>query len=268
MSFLYERFGSTYAGGEVLPLFDGTEPLGSGPVPSPILQLPGGSFWDTLGAGQGRQGSRQITLKGDWIAASAGAMETKIDALTALVGTRSYLWKSNDGGTTTRSILARCLAVRTPTGPGSPLVSQFEMDFVLEAELWRGAYHSETTTLDTSPHAVVTTNAGNARVRNAIITMATDTANTITEIGVSITGKVDWHWTGTLEAGVGVFLVVNCGTRRVTYLGVDAYAGFALQAAQAESDWLPLDPGVNTIAVHFTGSAQATFKLEYYDGWN
>ena len=266
MAWIYTKFGATYSGGVDLPLLDGTEPAGAGPVPDSLAQLPGGGAFDTQGGKTTTPESRVITLKGYWVETSYAAMDTKVDALSALVGVRSYLWRSNDGGTTKRWRLARCKDVRVPTAADSGLYAPIEMDFELLPGVWNGAAHTETTVLDTTPHAITTTNGGNARVRDAILRLETTTANTITSIGVSISGKVDWHWTGSLEAGIGIYLIINCGTRSVTYMGNDAYSGFALQAGHADNDWLPLDPGANTISVHFTGSAEASAYLTYYDG--
>ena len=265
MAWLYTKFGAVYATAEELPVLDGTEPLGAGPVQSQMVRLPGGNVWDALQSGAACPGSQTIQLKGAWVAASAAALDEKLDDLNALVGQRSYLWITNDGGTTTRKRLARLLNVRAPVAPGSALWAPFELTFELAPGLWSGTAHTlESTTLDTTPKNVTTTNAGNARVRDAVITV-TAVGTAITELGVSIAGKSDWHWTGTLA--VGKSLVIDCGAKRVTNDGTDAYAGFALQAGQAGSDWLPIGAGLNTIAVHRTGGADSTFKLTYNDGW-
>jgi hypothetical protein len=103
------------------------------------------------------------------------------------------------------------------------------------------------------------------RVRDTVITIRA-VGTPITELGVSLAGKFDWHWTGSLA--VGKDLIIDCGTKRITNDGADAYAGFALQAGHADNDWLPLDVGVSTISVHLTGGASSTFKLDYADGWS
>jgi hypothetical protein len=265
MAYIIEVFGSSYAAGVALPIRALEQPVGIGAAATSMIALPGGNSWDSMGATQTRLASQIITIRGGWLSATAADMTTKIDALRALVGTRNYLWTTPDSGSTKRSRLARCLDVRASVRPGFTRWMQVEMDFELAAGPWAGAAHSaESTTLDASPHDVATTNAGNARVRDAIITVRA-VGTDLTVIGVSLAGKVDWHWTGTLT--VGNDLVINCGTKRILNNGSDAYATFALQAGHADNDWLPLDAGVNTYSVHLTGGASSTFKLDYNDGW-
>ena len=272
MAYVYEVFGSTYAGGVALPLRVVTQPVGSGEVPSSLVQLPGGNAWDSLGSGMARPRSQKITITGVWLAASKSAMETKLDALKAMKGTRNKLWASVDSGTTNRWRYARCLDVRAVAKPGLQRMMPIEMDFELVASPWNGTAHAaESTTLDASPHDVVTTNAGNAWVRDAIITI-TASGSSITVVSVSraaiagVCGIIHWHWTGTLAATKS--LIINCGTRSVTNDGADAWAGFVFQADHADNEIAPLVPGVNTIVVARTGGDNSsTCKLDYSDGW-
>jgi len=265
MPYIITRFGATYAGGVDLPIRAMEQPAGLGQAVSGMIELPGGNSWDSTGSAQTRLRSQIITISGGWLSADAAAMTTKIDALRALVGTRNYLWSTVDGGTTNRSRLARCLDVRATAKPGFTRWAPYEIDFELAAGVWAGAAHSaESTTLDTTPHDVVTTNAGNARVRDTIITIRANTSN-ITALGVSIATKSNFHWSGTLVAGKD--LIINCGTRRVTNDGADAYATFALQSDHADNEWLPLDAGATTIVVHQNGGNDSTCKLTYADGW-
>lgn len=266
MPYLYERFGATYAGGEALPQLDGSEPQGAGEFPGSMVELPGGKAWDWLGSDRAVSRSQVITITGDWVAASVAAMETKIDNLNALFGVRSYLWRSNDGGTTTRKRLARCIGVRVPIEMQSALVATIELDFELAPGLWQGTAHSETTIIDAASHAVATTNNGNATVRDAIITVTAKVA-AITAVSFYINGILHWHYSGTI--GINKALVVNCDTKTVTNDGVDAYVNFALQADHPSADWNPLAAGLNTITVETTSTDHTAHevKLEYADGW-
>lgn len=268
MSFTYDRFGSTYAGGVVLPIT--LHPLsdGTGPITSPMIGLPGRGSFDTLGSGIARPEAHQVTHRGKVLAATAAALQTALDALYALNGQRNLLWKSSDGGTTNRSRYARVLDVRADWGlrNGTPYAI-VEMDFELAAGNWRGAAHSETTAIDqVADKQVKMTNGGNVRVRDAIITI-TASGTAITSVTVYKNGLVYWVWDGTLA--VGKSLIVNCGTKSITNNGVDAFVGFTLQAGHTGSDWLPIDPGgEQTIYLYRTGGDNSsTFKLEYADGW-
>jgi hypothetical protein len=271
MPYTIDVFGTTYAGGVALPRYEGEHPGGSAAVPSALVELPGGNAWDSLGTDAALPRAEVITIRGEWIAASATAMQTKIDALKALTGTRNKLWTSNDSGTTTRWRYARCLQVRAAVIPGSSAYSVIEMDFELAPGLWNGAAHAETTVLDTATHNVVTTNGGNATVRNARLQINAKVA-TITALSVSITVSgsliTHWHYDGTIA--INKYLYINCGTRRVFNENTgDDYANFALQTDHTIADWLPIYAGETTIVVSYTSADTSahTAVLAYNDGW-
>jgi len=261
-----EVFGLTYAGGVALPLYEGQQPQGSAAVPGTLIDLPGGGAWDYQGAETSRPRWETITIKGEWIAASSTAMQTKLDELKALTGQRSYLWASSDGGTTNRFRLARCLHVRSLLVPGNTAYAIIEMDWQLAPGLWNGAAHAETTVIDAASHAVSTTNGGNATVRDAVITVTAKVA-TITLVSFYVAGILHWHYKGTI--GINKLLVVNCGTKAVTNDGANDYVNFELQAEHAQADWNPIAAGANTYTVDTTSASHASHevKLDYWDGW-
>jgi hypothetical protein len=231
-----------------------------------MIDIPGRGVWDSLGSGIAKPEVQTITHRGKAIAASSSLLQTSLNAWRALNGQRNLLWKSSDGGTTNQWRYARVMDVRTDWGlrNGTPYAI-VEMDFELAASPWNGAAHTaESTTLDATPHTVVTVNGGNVRVRDAVITIRAVGTN-ITDIQVSITNKASWGWAGTLV--VGDDLVIDCGAKRITNDGVGAYGDFYLQSGHADIDWLPLDPGSSTISVQRTEGANSTFKLDYYDAW-
>ena len=265
MAYIYERFGATYAGGEALPLRVITQPVGAGSVPSSLVSLPGGGSWDNIGTSVSRPRAQLITVSGMWLAASKSAMETKMDALKALVGTRNKLWASVDSGTTNRWRYARCLDVRSMAQVGIQNRMPIEMDFELAASNWNGAAHSESTELATGSDEITSTNGGNVRASNAVITVTADTSN-ITVLSVLLAGVVHWHYTGTITASKS--LVVDCGTRKVTNDGTGDFAHFVLQSDHADNDWMPMLSGVNTYTVANTGGgAESTILIAYADGW-
>lgn len=269
MSFTYDRFGSTYAGGVALPITLHPFSDGTGPITSPMTDLPGRGSFDTLGSGIARPEARQVTHRGKVLAATGAALQTAINALDALNGQRNLLWKSYDGGTTNRSRYARVMDVRKEWGlrNGTPYAI-VEMDFELSAGVWSGAAHNETTTLTTGSDNAITTNGGNARVRDAIITISPAPASpAITVVDFYIATQGLWYWQGTLAAGK--LLVINCGTKRITNDGVDAFVGFTLHPYWDASDWFPIDPGgALTFRVGRTGGSNLSIcNLVYSDGW-
>jgi len=265
MPYIISRFGASWAAGTALPILGMQQPVGLGAVASTIVQLPGGNSWDSLGSAQTRPHSQVITIHGGYVAASAAALTTYIDAMRALVGVRSYLWATPDSGSTTRWRLARCLDVRATAKPGFPRWIGVDMDFELAAGGWNGAAHSESTALATGNDAIETTNAGNAIVTNAIITITAQTT-AITELSFYVTGLLHWHYTGSITATKS--LIVDCGTRKVTNDGTGDFANFVLQSDHADNDWLPIQSGVNSIQVERTGGgATSAVVLAYNDGW-
>jgi hypothetical protein len=269
MPYTIDIFGATYAGGVALPRYEGEHPWGSAAVPAALVELPGGNAWDSLGTDAALPRAEVITIRGEWIAASATAMQTKIDALKALTGTRNKLWTSNDSGTTTRWRYARCLQVRAAVIPGSSAYSVIEMDFELAAGLWNGSAHNETTVLDTGTHSVTTTNGGNAVVRNAVLQITAKVA-TITKV-VLQDGSAPvkaWEYNGTIA--INKMLYINCGTKRIWNENTgDDYANFAFQAAHASADWLPIAPGANEWAVGISSTDNTSHEIvvAYNDGW-
>lgn len=271
MAYTIDVFGASYAGGVALPRYEGEQPWGTLGVPGTLVELPGGLMWDSLGTDAAIPRGGVITIRGEWLAASTTDMQTKMDALRALEGTRNKLWMSNDSGTTTRWRYARCLQTRAAVMAGAASYAVIEMDFELAPGLWNGAAHAETTVLDTATHNVTTTNGGNATVRDARLQINAKVA-TITALSVSITVSgsliTHWHYDGTIA--INKYLYINCGTRRVFNENTgDDYANFALQTDHTIADWLPIYAGETTIVVSYTSADTSahTAVLAYNDGW-
>ncbi len=263
MAYLITRFGDEYATAEVLPTAGGEQPLGAGGVPSGRIRLPGGGSFDAWGRERPQPQAHQITVRGRWSAASVTAMETKVDALAALKGRRSKLWRSN--GVAQRWRYARCLRVEVPAGRGTPTSDEISLDFELEAGPWYGLAHSDTILVDASPKTIAAANGGNARVTNPVITI-TAAGSAITRIKIAVSGVSELQWDGSLA--VAKSLVIDCGARSIKNNGIDAYAGLTLTANHRISDWLRLEPGNNSVVITRTGGDNASsVRLQYSDGW-
>lgn len=269
MPYTIDVFGASYAGGVALPKYEGEHPWGSAAAPNALVELPGGNAWDSLGTEAALPRAETITIRGEWIAASATAMQTKIDALKALTGTRNLLWASNDGGTTKRFRTARCLHVRAAVIPGAASYSVIEMDFELAAGAWKGAAHDETTVIDAGDHSVITNNGGNTWVRDAIITVTAKVAPiTFLRVYDEIAPITRWAYTGTIA--INKRLIVTCGTKRVWNENTgDDYANFALLAEHATPEWTHIEPGNKEWTVTTTSADHSAheFKLTYNDWW-
>ena len=262
MAYVIDRFGATYGAGVVLPTLDGRQPQGAGAVDSSQVKLPGGGAFDWRGASDALPEVETVRVRGVWKAADPTAMETKLAALKALCGQRSYLWQSN--GSAQRSRLARCLEVSSDLEAGFAADALIEMVFELAATPWAGTARNVSQSLDASPKSYTLTNGGNARVRDVVITVVAATSN-ITQIYVVRSGLVELRWQGTITPGSS--LVIDTGARSVKLNGADAYAGLSLQGGHIIADWLRLDPGDNTVLISRTGGGTtSTGAFVYADG--
>lgn len=268
MSFTYDRFGSTYAGGVVMPITLHPFSDSPGAVPSSMVDLPGGGAWDYLQGDIARPRYGTVTHKGKVMAATGPALQTAINALYALKGKRDLLWKSSDGGTTNQWRYARVLDVRADWGlRNATPYAIVEMDFELAAGPWSGAPHAETTAMATGDDVITTTNGGNVIVRDAIITIL-GSGPTITQLDFYKSyGDFYWRYSGSILDGEK--LIINCGTKRVTNNDVDDFAHFILSPVyHTTSDWSPIAPGLNTLVVKRTGGSNLSIcNLVYNDGW-
>lgn len=263
MATMIDRFGAAYASATELPTLDGSQPQGAGPVASSLVRLPGGGAYDWRGSDRARRETETMRLKGVWVAASIAAMETKLAALRALVGTRDRLWRSN--GTTQHWRVARLLEMRSDLGAGLAVDALLEFTFEALPGPWNGTARTVNATLDASPKTAACTNSGNLRVADPVVTV-TAAGSPITVVRVRVAGVTDVQWTGSLA--VGQSLVIDCGARTVRAGGADAYAGLSHLSGQTVSDWLRLEPGSNSVLVYRTGgSAASTVQITYSDGW-
>jgi hypothetical protein len=275
MTYTVQRFGSTYAGGVALPTTLHPYSETPGPITSPMIELPGRGAWDSLGTGIARPEVQTITHRGKVIAASAVARQTALDALYALRSKRDKLWKSNDGGTTTRWRYARVLDVRAELGITGAYYAIVEMDFELEAALWAGAAYSTTVTLDSATHSVTLPNAGNGIVSDLRIVVKAEGTNitllsvatTTLPAGAPATAWYHWHFTGAIL--VAGYVDIYCGSKRVYLTGTgDDFAHFTLQSDHVLSDWLPLYPGNNVFSIGRSGGDNnCSAEFYYNDGW-
>lgn len=162
---------------------------------------------------------------------------------------------------------ARLVDVTGKSTAANQLHQEVQARWQVESPLWSGAsLVSVTPSITTSPQNVTLANAGNARVRNVIITV-TGTATPITSVKVGVSGASEFEWTGSL--GSGHELVLDMGARSVLKDSADAYSTFSLTANHKISDWLRLEPGNNTVVVTIApgGALPAAVKFEYYDAW-
>ncbi|MFA4973456.1 MAG: carbohydrate binding domain-containing protein [bacterium] len=276
------RFGDTWALAEELPLTDAAMPHGPGQGQSTRLVLPGGLSYDW-----GRDDvpppilPRDITIRGEWVADSLEEMQAKADALNALLGKRSKLWRDHGAGLSLQWIYARCVEV---TGELSPRDQQYWAEYTLvfetDAGPWYGRDWTQTHTLARTSTTIVCRNDGNAHVTAVTMTFdpgavdITDlgVAHNVVEDSVAVPGLTNWYWSGTIS--VGETLIVDSGDSTVTVgpPGSDLTDGYQYMeitpSLHKVQEFVHLVPGYNNFVISRTGGdATATVEVSYYEGW-
>jgi hypothetical protein len=266
MPYVIDRFGATYATAEPLPQLGGQQPQGAGGIESSNVRLIGGYSFDWRGSEAANIPTEKITVQGEWVASSAGGMETKLAALRALRGVRSKLWRTS--GATSQWRTARCLAVDSDLRVGSPSMAEISMQFELHPGPWNGTAGSTAVTLAASPQTATIGNDGNAIIRaitlNVHPTTSAITAITLENLTTGHVSKV--KYAGTIAATQA--LSVDCEAKSVKNNNVDDYANLSLGSGHAINEWLRLAPGINTIRITTTGGGvKSTVGLVFYDGY-
>ncbi|MCK9357716.1 MAG: phage tail family protein [Dehalococcoidia bacterium] len=265
MPYSIDRFGATYATAEELPRYDGVQPQGAGPVESSQVKLVGGAYYDARGDDTALPPAEEITVRGDWVAASDAAMQTKLAALRALRGEKSKLWRTTAAGTS-HWRWARCLEVDSDLEPGSPSMATIKLAFELDAEPWYGTSVYNSIVLGTSPVLATIANAGNAIARGITVTVHPATTP-ITAIHLEnlTTGNVSKiKYAGTIAATQA--LVIDCSAKSVMNNGTGSYVNLTLESAHTIAEWLRLAPGDNSIRITATGGAvTSTIGVLFYE---
>lgn len=262
MARVITRFGDDYDTAEALPLYNGRQQV-TVEASSSLVQLPSGVF-DYRYGDKATPEPERLQVAGEWAASSAEDMEDKAQALFALRGIRSRLWRvgiSED----TQWRWARCLRVETLHVPGTQLSMEFRLVFDLHPSPWVGEDQGDSVTLATSPQNVALDNDGDAEVLDAVLTV-TAGSTAITQLDLVVSGATAIRWTGTLASGEE--LEIDCGRRTIRREGADVYSGFALQSAHVIPSWLRIDPGGITLTVTLAGGGtDSTLSWEYGDAW-
>jgi hypothetical protein len=236
-----------------------------------LVTLPAGGVHDPWGSAQAPvRLPYRITADSEYVETTAGAFRTALYAVRALVGTRATLYRSPDGeAANSESVTARLESVRMNRSADNLLVMGVTLTFEALAQVWNGAAHSETITLDASPKSAEIDNDGNGIVRDISITVtatgAPITALIIENLETGHVSKI--KYAGSIA--VGQSLVIGCAATTIRNNGVNAYTtAFTLESGHSIREWLRLMPGANTIRVTRTGGDNSsTCVLTYSDGW-
>lgn len=234
-----------------LPDFNQTTDISAGSSRVAWYDLPGGGSFDNFGAGAAPlNGLSKLSKKCTIHAESQTTIQQKLDALKGMIGTRQKLYARLPDGSE-RWLWARLVEVKGERKEGDKFWLNVDLAWSSAEIYWHGAAR----TITGSGNSTLTlTNAGNATILHAIITVNSPAAN----LGFTVTGKS--HFTLT---GVSGQVVIDCGAMSVTVGGVEAYSKFALQTDHKTDGWLEIAAPSTPLIVSGSGSV----VVSYEDGW-
>ena len=253
--------------------------LDIGPVPTQeaITELPYGGMFDHLGSVRAEpKFPYELTYDAVIQAQTPIDLETRLDVLRALVGTKASLYRMAVGE---QWCTARLMSLELPADLSMyrhvPASFRFQMQ-----STWHGILrqYSDELIAPASPKIFTLHNGGNLPVTD--MTMTFTVAGTATPeadwVGVWRTSpavSIEWDYTinGTLEDGD--ILTIEFGQRSIYSdrgaAPVDEYAALFLDTLY-NGNWLILFPGDNSVTVAWTedtGDVTPTITFEYYDRW-
>lgn len=282
---ILERFGTTSLPSNLPRL-----PVGTAMTRDTLLALPGGHWFDSQGTEQAPRDNRMIDYECRFYDTSATAVETTFNALKALRGTRDRLYRrlSDDS---IQWAHVRLMQVSSMRESENQLWLEITLSFLILSRTWNGQHHGDgwdfddgeyfdtgldldedtgdTFVLNSSPKKCTINNAGNASLRNLIITLtagSTDiTALTVQRLLAAVVVE-GLGFSGTIVAGTS--LVIDCGARSVVNDGVDAYDDFNLGGSHTTEEWITVPPG--DVGIRFTrtgGSSDSEVVFDFNDAY-
>ncbi|RME20088.1 MAG: hypothetical protein D6800_13475 [Candidatus Zixiibacteriota bacterium] len=241
MYYIYEFDGLTLPAGH--------EDDNSAEAAGDFLALFAGQY-DANGSEQtyhrGMQVSKKLYVTGD----TAADVVSTLNSLRGKVGKRGTLRRRWVDGSTEQWCTARLLRFDASKTPENNLHQEITLTWSIISPLWYSQSQTVSAVdLITSPQTISVTNSGNAPVLNAVITVAMPSVLPvdITSLTVSMTGKSELVYSGTLTAGDT--LEIDCGARSVKLNGADSYSNVSFGSNHAISEWLRLEPGSNSIII-------------------
>ena len=276
----------TRFGDYTFPTYDTINRMGASVASGNYVSTAAGAY-DPYGDDTIVTGPFQIRRRMTLVATSAAALETAMDEVRALKGTKKTLYGRTAAGYTRRA-KARCAQVLYDQSWDNVIDQPVDLIFELLTDHWNGNAHTDDgwyldsgkyfddgwmldsgneETMASSPHTFTVTNGGNKdSTYNIIVVTAGSAAITSVRIQNTTSGLSDITWTGTLAAGNE--LRIDCGTFSVTNDGTNAYSGITVNSGHSQGPWLSLAPGNNEIDITFAGgSTDSTVGMEFWDGW-
>jgi hypothetical protein len=241
---------------EILPEDD----LGTGAIPSSIIQVAGGSF-DWAAGRRLLPSRRTISYRGKYTGNNNAILRGQVDAFRALLGREAQLSRRRDDDLQIQWITARLLQIsQTRRIDNANVIAEIEALFESRMAAWRTSAGSVVSGSRTGAGEIPITinNIGNVPIEDGILTVSSS-QNALAVTVYSSTG-IGIFWQGTM--GAGMTLAIDSGKRTVTVNGTEAYNGFTLVNHSAEN-WLSIPVGMQSIVITVTASASVSFY--YYN---
>jgi len=264
MAYWITKFDTT-----TLPARAEDQNIGPGPIRSSLVRLPGGGVYDTRGDDDATEAGQRISVSGIIAEADTATLKATYDDLRALKGDYAKLYRTPDGGTE-EWMYARCMGVPTRRIVENKLWLSVTLDFELHESYWHGTAGDTVATLTGAVGTHEVTNAGNARVKDIILTVeAVGTA--ITQIDVeNLESGYESHirYSGTI--GAAGTLVLDCGAKSVKLDGTADFDNFdIITADHKRTEWLVFLPdGDSSILITRAGGGTASkITFDFDNAW-
>ena len=281
-------FKLTTFGGATLPPYEPDVSLDLGEAQDSIFGVPGGGIFDALGTEQYRRQGWALSYSGQYVHTSAVQLKASLDALNREYGKTQKLYRRQSDGSS-QWVNARLMNVtgrRSPRNVNNQVVT---CAFKVASPYWHGTHHLTTHAKANATGGVVIvvcTNGGNAIVADPVLTItARNTSVRGFHVDILPIGYI--YPTGPGFAGQfsysptiakGQTLTIDCGTRRISKAGTQAYVGFELMSSHGYDDWVRIYPttagktySTASIQVRFTGTSAYgsayNAGVEWYEGW-
>lgn len=195
------------------------------------------------------------------IAGNIPDLETKFDALRALLAVKQRKYLSYISSAGIRQALAEVVMPITPTRDGDALVAKVVISFLLAEPFFRNVVKTTRGpyTIDASPKALTVNNPGSAEECKSIITLVGPLSHPIITNGTVVLQYDDDL------AGAGNTVTIDCDA----FTAVDETATSVIDKIVHSGDpaFMVLYPGDNSISVtdgtHTTGTIQFDFYAPY-----
>ena len=154
---------------------------------------------------------------------------------------------------------ARCVSAQATRQFDEPSHTDMTLDFATIGRAWRGEVRQIANERLSASGNLTLTNAGNVTAKNLVVRIIAAGAATVT---LSMNG-----FALTVSAGAANDeLVVDCGAHTVRKNGSDDYTNATISTSNTTADWLPLEPGENTLSVTLSGAA-VEIIAQWYDAY-